>query len=326
MKLSDYQSTMRHICAPYGLEERILSACTQKKVRKSRAPRLVTAVALALALVVGVTSFSKPNQTANPPFSLKVSAAEAEGIDLIGTGGFDYGGGDFFMQTDGKLERCATLFFTIGDLADADTVDRVEIKAQTGAISCYHQSENSDKDWENGWDCGSIILPREVYDEAVADPENPTKEEIHDILTTITTEDVGPTEYQDATYLWINAGADGTVQKELLPILDELEIHEVQFQTKGEISKVILDFKNPQSVMREKDVNVKSLSIRYGEEIEWMPNMEAARGKDLSEIDFTAFSDLLDLKVYYKDGSTMNGEIHIEVTEDGALSARFDMA
>lgn len=361
MKLSDYQKTVRHIHAPYGTQARILEACTRKKTKKSRAPRLITASDLALALTAAVIFPGKPNQTVNLPvnpasesvelpvepsiepsadlsdelssgysFFLKVSAAEIQETDLIGAGGFDYGGGNFFMVTDGKLERCGTLFFQLGRTDETgelgnDSIERIDIESETGVMFCYHQLENSDKDWEGGWDTGSVILPRTPFDEAVADPENPTKEEIRSILTALNTGDMDAMEYHDPTYLSINAGANGTMKLELLPILDTLEIQRVAFQTKNDISTVIIDFKNPQNVMREKDVKVKSVSVQSGEEIEWMPDMEAVRGKEASAVDFTAFSDLLSLKVYYENGSTITGEIHIDISEGGKLQAYFEM-
>ena len=330
MKLSEYQTTMQHILVPVGLKDRILEACTQKNRSHVRVPRLAAAAVLVLALMLTFCfSGGRQGMTAAEPFSVRVYAADVQGVDLIGDESFDYGGGDFFILEDGRLERGGTLFFQLGKF-DSDgnsksDIDRIELKAETGVLSCYHQLENAGKNWEDGWETGMIILPRDVYEEAVADLEHPTKEEIRSILTAISAETIGSTEYEDATSLWINAGANGTIRKALLPILDELEISQVRFQTKNEISKVLVDFDNPQSEMREKDVKVKSLSVQCGEEVEWMADVDAVRGKQLSEIDFTAFSDCIELTAYCKDGIRINGEIRIEIAADGTLRAYYEV-
>lgn len=344
MKLSNYQKTMQHICAPSGTKARILQACTTENTRSIRVPRFVPAATLALVLIAAICFSGRPNQPIDVssdqeagrtteqaadasdgllsdfPFSLTVFAADADGVDLIGSGGFEYGGDDFFIIENGILDRGSTLFFQLGGTGETASVDHVELTAETGMLTCYYQFENRNAEW----DSGSILVPYATYERAVSDLENPTKEEIRNMLLRIEAGEEGSEDFHSATHLYINH-ITGAMEKELLPLLDKVEIQEVRFQTKMDISTVIIDFRNPESTAKKKEINVKSLSVRPFEEVQWSPDVEALRGTPAENIDFSNYSDCLHVTAYKKDGTAITGEIHIEFSPDGVLKTYFEI-
>lgn len=106
-------------------------------------------------------------------------------------------------------------------------------------------------------------------------------------------------------------------------IADILEISPAAVRKRLETGRKQL--KNPQATVRDGEVQMKSVSVISGEEVQWdIENFDALRGQPLSAVDCTALSDTIEITAYYKEGRIRTGRIQIDFAADGTASLQFE--